>query len=274
MAYLESDREPGSTEPEPARLSGKAQGRWLAVGLAVALLLAWEAGVRAGLVPALYFPAPSQIGWRAIDMLFSDELLANIGITLLRLSLAMLLGGIPGLIIGLLMGWSSRLRVVLDPFVAALHPIPKIAVLPLVMVIFGVGEASLVIVAALGAFFPMLINTMTGVWQIHPIHFDVARNYGANRLLTFQRVVWPGSLPLMFAGLRLALNATLLLTIAAEMFAPRIGLGAMIWMGWQTMLTENIYVSLLMITLLGILFSLLVDWMSRRWAPWEARHIA
>jgi NitT/TauT family transport system permease protein len=225
------------------------------------------------MIPTLFFPVPSQILRSTFEMTASGTLTRHLALTLARMCLALALGGIPGLLLGLAMGWLPYLRAVLDPFVAALHPIPKIALLPLVMVILGVGDASLVVVIALGAFFPMLINTMTGVWQINPIHFEVARNYGASKGQVFRRVVWPGSLPLVLAGLRLALNATLLLTVAAEMFTPQNGLGAMIWFGWQTMLTAEIYVSLLVITVLGILFSYSIDLIGRRWVPWEPSRI-
>ena len=91
---------------------------------------------------------------------------------------------------------------------------PKISVLPLTMIIFGIGESSKVVTVALAAFFPVLINTVAGVREIRPIHYEVAENYGASVFKVFVRVVVPGSLPLVLAGVRLALNVSLLVTVA------------------------------------------------------------
>ena len=180
-----------------------------------------------------------------------------------------LIGGAAGLSLGLLMGWSPRVRAIADPFVAAAHPIPKIAVLPLVLIIFGIGETSKIALIAVAAFFPMLINTMAGVRQIHPLHFEVAKNYGAGPWLVFRRVLWPGSLPLALAGARLALNTALVITVAVELLTARQGLGATIWLAWETMRTERLYVALLATAILGISFNLLLQFVAGRLAPWQ-----
>ncbi len=152
---------------------------------------------------------------------------------------------------------------------AAAHPIPKVAIFPLLLIIFGIGESATVAVAALGAFFPLLINAMAGVQEIHPLHFEVAENYGARPLQVFTRVVLPGSLPLVLTGLRLAINTTLLLVIAVEMVGARQGLGALIWFGWETMRTEELYSSLVVIVLLGLGFNLLLLALLRLLIPWQ-----
>jgi NitT/TauT family transport system permease protein len=235
----------------------------------LASLALWEIGVQRGAISALYYPPPSAILGVLQRMLASGELFGHISATLWRMLVGLLTGGGLGLVLGMLMGWSRDLRAVLDPLIAAIHPLPKIAILPLIMVIFGIGETSMILVVAMGAFFPMLINTLAGVLQIHPIHFDVARNYGASRLKIFQRVIWPGSLPLILTGLKLAINITLLLAVGVEMVSARKGLGAMIWMAWTTMRTEEIYASLLIITLMGILVNLLLHVITTKLVPWQ-----
>jgi NitT/TauT family transport system permease protein len=204
----------------------------------------------------------------------TGKLAAETGLTLQRLLLGLVFGGGPGLLLGLLMGWWRPLRIVLDPFVAALHPIPKIAILPLIMVFLGIDEAPKVAVAALGAFFPMLINTMEGVRQIHPIHFEIAQNCGASRWKVFQRVIWPASLPYMLTGLRLALNVTLLLVVAVEMVSARQGLGAMMWLAWELMRSEHLYAALLVIIFFGLGFNALVYYLARVLTPWHIQRDA
>jgi len=275
MAHLEGDRR-GSAQGL-ARPSLTIQGRlgprpftgWLPLGLIVVLLLLWEAGARAGVVSALFFPAPSTIARSFARMLAEGTLQSNITASLGRIVLGVLLGGVPGILLGLLLGWSRRLRSVVDPLIAAAHPVPKIAILPLIMLIFGVDEAPKVVVAATGAFFPIVINTMAGVRQIHPIHFEVAKNYGATRLKVFSRVVLPGSLPLILTGLLLALNVTLLLTISVEMVSSHTGLGALIWASWETMRVEELYVSLMIITLFGVGVNFAVQRLTKLLVPWQ-----
>jgi ABC-type nitrate/sulfonate/bicarbonate transport system permease component len=147
-------------------------------------------------------------------------------------------------------------------------------VLPLIMALLGVGEASRVTVVALAVVFPIAINTMTGVRQINPVHFEVAKNYGASTLKLCTRVALPGSLPVVLSGLRLALSLALLTTIAVEIIAADRGLGAMIWLAWEVLRIEVLYACLIVTALLGIACNLLVQALSRWLVPWQtAREI-
>jgi NitT/TauT family transport system permease protein len=233
-------------------------------------LTVWEWSVHSGRLSALFFPAPSVVVMTIVRLLRSGELVTHTRATLLRVVFGLVLGGVPGLLVGLAMGWWRPLRDALDPLVAAVHPLPKIAVLPLIMIIFGIGESSKVVAIAVGTFFPMLINSMAGVRQLSPIHFEVAENYGANPLQVLTRVVIPGSLPLVLVGARLAVNIALLFTIAVELVSAREGLGEMIWLAWQTLRTEDLYASLAVIGALGIVFNLLLQFLAKRLVPWHA----
>jgi NitT/TauT family transport system permease protein len=167
------------------------------------------------------------------------------------------------------MGWSTRLRSFFDPIVAALHPIPKISVLPLIMVVFGIGEVSRLVIVAIASFFPMLINSMAGVLQINPIYFDVAKNYGAGRLNLFRRLILPGSLPFVLTGARLALNSAFVITIVVEMVFARQGVGQMIFYAWQTFRIEELYASILVISVFGITLNFLLRRLKRLVVPWH-----
>jgi len=234
------------------------------------IAIVWELGVYIGWLSSLFFPPPSVIISTFIKLILNHKLTDNTGITLWRVFLGITLGGIPGLILGLIMGWSHRLYRLINPFIAAAHPIPKIAILPLIMIIFGIGESSKVVVIALTAFFPLLINTAAGVQQISPIHFEVAKNYGANLTKIFTHVIFPGSLPLILTGLRLSLNLALLVSIAVELVSAQKGLGAMIWLAWQTLRTEELYVSLIVTALLGIFFNFFLQRVVVYLVPWKA----
>jgi NitT/TauT family transport system permease protein len=161
------------------------------------------------------------------------------------------------------------LRDIADPFVAAIHPIPKIAILPVVMALLGIGDRSRIAVISLAVFFPMMINTMNGVLQISRTHLDVARNYGATGTKLFTRVVLPASLPMVLSGLRIAVNLALLITISVEIAGATQGLGALIWISWEVMRIEVLYASLLVIMALGISANVLVRVVSEALAPWS-----
>ena len=244
---------------------------WLPAVVVVVVLTVWEWQVRSGRLSALFFPAPSVITLTLFRLLTNGELAIHVGATLSRLFLGFALGGVVGLVLGLVMGWSRSLRAIVDPFVAAAHPVPKIALLPLIMIIFGIGESSKVVVVAVATFFPMLINAMAGVRQISPIHFEVAENYGASLFKVFTRIVIPGSLPLVLAGTRLALNVALLLTIAVELIAAQKGLGAMIWFAWETLRTEELYAALAVTAVLGIGFNLILQRLAMHLVPWQVK---
>jgi NitT/TauT family transport system permease protein len=247
-------------EPLPAALSAVLFGVCFA---------AWEASSRLGVVPSLFFPPPSEVALTLKNLAVSGELGRHVGATVTRVCVGFVLGAIPGYLLGMWMGWSRPVRRVLDPFVAALHPVPKISMLPIIMLFLGIGVASRTFVVALSVFFPLLINTMAGVRQIHPIYFEVARNYGAGRIAIFRKVVAPGSLPFVLAGTRLALNVGLSLTIAVELITAEDGIGTMIWLSWQTLRVEELYASVVIAAIIGIGIRLIVQALSARLVPWQ-----
>ena len=233
------------------------------------LLAGWEVFARLGLLSAVLFSSPTTVAITLWGSLRSGEMVTHVAATLSRMIPGLLLGAVPGLLLGLAMGWSRALRRALDPILMAIHPIPKIAILPLLMIFFGIGEASRIAVASVAAFFPMLISTMAGVQQINPIYFEVARNYGASPFKLFTRVILPGSLPLALSGLRLAANVTLLVTIAAEIVMADRGLGSLVWLAWETLRIELLYATLIVVSLLGIGISAGLHRMHRTLIPWQ-----
>ncbi len=204
-----------------------------------------------------------------IEMMRNGELQGNVYASLLRIFWGFVLGTIPGIILGLIMGWSRKVRVFTDPVIAATYPIPKIAIFPLFLLIFGIGELSKIVLIALGCFFLVLINSMAGVRNMNKTYFEVAENYGAGRVKTFTRVILPGSLPMVFSGVRLALGGSLLMVVAAEFIAANEGIGAMIWYSWETLEIEKIYVGIFICGLLGLLFTSVLKKIEKIFIHWE-----
>jgi NitT/TauT family transport system permease protein len=232
------------------------------------ILLLWELCGRVGFLNPLFFPVPSLIIAAFFTMLVDGEIQANLSVTLFRVFTGFLIGTIPGIAIGLLMGASEKIRLLLDPIVAAIYPIPKLAIFPLFMIIFGIGELSKIMAVAIGCFFLVLINAMAGVRNINKVYSDVAKNYGAKKRQLFTRVILPASLPMIFTGIRLALGTSLIVVVGVEFVSANYGIGALIWNAWETFEIEKLYVGIFLCAILGILFTAVLKWAEVRITPW------
>ena len=178
-------------------VSVRSRERILGIASPIALLVVWELAAQAHLIDTRFFPAPSSVIAVLIEMLRSGELVTNTLVSLRRLALGTVIGGVPALVLGIAMGLNRWVRAVVDPLVAATYPIPKSAILPLALLIFGLGEGSKIFMVAIGVFFPVVINATTGVLEINRIYLDVGRNYKANRWNTFWTIALPGALPVI-----------------------------------------------------------------------------
>jgi len=233
------------------------------------LLLLWEALVRGGILDARFFPAPSSVLQVMVKLALSGELWVHVRASLLRVGAGFLLGAIPGAAIGIAMGLNRWVRAVLNPVVAAIYPIPKSAILPLMMLIFGLGEMSKVMLVAISVFFVVLINAMAGVMQIDPIYLDVGRNLRVSRLQFFRTIALPGALPVIMAGVKLGMGTSLIVIVMAEMVASRSGIGYLLWRSWQTLVVEEMYVGLIVISALGLATTWLLEAVERLVIPWK-----
>jgi NitT/TauT family transport system permease protein len=261
--------------PVPARaarrrgLSPGARDRLLAVLSPIALLALWELLSRAGVLDERFFPAPTSIASTFVDLAKSGELWSNTWVSVRRVLFGLVLGAVPALAVGLCMGLYRPVRAALDPIIAATYPIPKSAIVPLLLLIFGLGEMSKIVMVAIGAFFPVVMNTAAGVQEIPPIYRDVGRNYGASRWQTFHTIALPGALPLIMTGLKLAVGLSLILIVIAEMIGAKSGLGFMIWNAWQIFAVPTMYVGLITVSVLGVVFTLALTELERVLVPWR-----
>ena len=234
------------------------------------LLLIWELCARAGFIDVRFFPAPSKIFQVMSNMIQNGQLEKHVWASLQRLFWGILFGGVPALMLGIAMGMYRTLRVIVEPVIMATYPIPKSAILPLILLIFGLGEASKIVMVATGVFYPILINAMAGVLEINKIYFDVGRNFGAGRWQVFRTVALPGALPLIMTGVKLGVGLGLVLIAIAEMVGAKSGLGYMIWNAWEILSVETMYVGLISIAVLGLVFTLLLNELERIIVPWKS----
>ncbi len=234
----------------------------------ILLLVVWELAAKLGLISSSIFPPPSKIFVTFAALIIDGTLLSSSGATLFRFFTGVLVGSVIGATLGLIMGWWRPLNSFLSPWINAFYPIPKIAIFPLLLVIFGIGERSKFIAIMLGAFFPMVVTTINGVQQISRIYFEVGKNYGVRGFKVFSHILLPGSLPSIMTGLRLAVNSGFVIAISVEVISARNGLGVLLWYGWQTFRVADLFAALIVISILGIIINYLLEKIMIRMVPW------
>lgn len=250
-------------------VSRQAQERLLTILSPAGVLLVWQILSSTGVIDSRYMPSPLRIFATSWDLVLTGELFGHVAATLYRLAIGFALGAIPGVVVGMLMGLNRFVRAALDPLIGALYPIPKIAVLPLLMLLFGIGDGSKIAVVAIAVFFLVTINTTVGVLGIDRVLLDVARNYQTPWYKLFVRVIFPGALPTIFAGLRISLGVAFIVLVSAEFVASRAGIGYLIWTSWQTLVVENMFVGIIAITFLGVASTFLLKEIERYLIPWR-----
>jgi NitT/TauT family transport system permease protein len=202
-------------------------------------------------------------------MLLSGELFRHLATSLGRLLLGFGLGALGGVAVGLAVGFWSLAEAVGTPLIAATFPVPKIALLPLLILWLGIGEASKVAVIMLGVFFPMAINTYTGVRHADPLLVRAAVSFGAGRLSLIRKVILPSAMPMIFAGLKLGAGTALLLLVAAEMIAANAGIGFLVLNAQNLMETTRLMVGIVLLSLLGVVSHWLLVRLERLAVPWK-----
>jgi ABC-type nitrate/sulfonate/bicarbonate transport system permease component len=249
-------------------MTPERRDRLLAAGAPLALVALWEAAVRVGIADARFFPPPSLVLITLYELLISGTVVQHAVTTVGRVLAGFAIGGGSGLAAGLILGTVHPLRIALEPTISALYVIPKVAILPLVMLIFGLGEASKIAIVAIATFFIVVINTTAAVAGVEPIYVEAGRAFGARRLAMFRHIILPGALPMIVTGLRLALGTALIVVIAAEFVATQEGIGYFIWHAWNTLRPEEMFAGFIVIAVLGMLSYAVVRWFGRRAMPW------
>jgi ABC-type nitrate/sulfonate/bicarbonate transport system permease component len=255
---------------ERRRVAAKRRDRIISVASPVGLLLTWELAAQLHFIDVRFFPAPSSIIRALLTTAESGELLENTTISLQRLVLGFMLGGLPALVLGVVMGISRPIRAFVDPLIAATYPIPKSSILPLILLIFGLGEMSKVMMVAIGVFYPIAINATAGVLQINKVYLDVGMSFRASRWDTFRTIALPGALPFIMTGVKLGAGLGLILIAIAEMVGAKSGIGYMIWSAWETFSVERMYVGLFVIAIIGFVMNLGLNELERWVIPWKA----
>ncbi|WP_082640434.1 ABC transporter permease subunit [Aureimonas sp. N4] len=250
---------------DSARL-GRALAPW---ALPIALLIVWEVAARTGLVNARLLPAPSAValaGWRT---LLDGSLAANVLASSQRALIGLVIGGGLGFGLGLATGLWRPVETLLDSSVQMIRNVPHLALIPLVILWFGIGETAKIFLVVLGVFFPIYINTFHGVRTVDRQLVEMAEVYGLDRRAQLLRIILPGALPSILVGLRYALGLMLLTLIVAETISASSGLGYMTMNAREFFQTDVVILGILVYALLGKLADAATRAIERRALAWH-----
>ena len=247
----------------------KSYPNWVSIVSILCLLAIWELICQSGVVSSLFLPAPTSIISALLQMIADGEIGVSLAASLYRILAGFFIGSLVGLVVGLVTGTSALMDKIGTPIVNAIYPIPKIALLPLFILWLGIGELSKVTIIALGVFFPVAMNTYSGVKNVDTLLLKVATSFNASWWMTMKSVVLPNALPMIFAGLRLAAGTSLLLLVAAEMIAAQVGIGALILHYGDLMITDRLMAGVIVLSLLGLVFNLILQFLERKAIPWK-----
>ncbi|HKS19174.1 MAG TPA: aliphatic sulfonate ABC transporter permease SsuC [Bradyrhizobium sp.] len=234
------------------------------------LILVWQLACTTGFVPARVLPAPSDVvlaGWKLV---LSGELARNIWVSFWRASVGFVIGGGIGFAFGLANGLSQLSGKLTDTTLQMVRNIPHLALIPLVILWFGIDESAKLFLVALGVFFPIYLNTLHGIRTVDPQLIEMGRIYGMSDAELFRRVIFPGALPSIFVGVRFALGIMWLTLIVAETIAASAGLGYMAMQAREFMQVDVVVLSILIYALLGKLAdsaSRVLEWLTLSWHP-------
>jgi NitT/TauT family transport system permease protein len=239
-------------------------------GGAVLLVVAvWQACWSAGWISPLFLSGPSAIAKQFWETLRHGTLLADMAYSGRNFLVGFVLALVSGVVVGVIVGWYRTARLLFDPFLNALYATPRIAMVPMIIIWFGVGMWSKVFIVFLSAFFPILVNTVGGIRTIDPDLLRAARAFCASDWQIFKTVAIPGSVPFILTGVRQGVALGLIGVVVGEMFGGSQGVGFMVAYGGQTFATDTLFVGVLIIAFAGILLTSLAEKLERRFSRWR-----
>jgi ABC-type nitrate/sulfonate/bicarbonate transport system permease component len=256
--------------PAPGRLRRWEPYLWGA-GAVVLFIAAWQLVANARLVPELFLPGPIAIGSAMVDMFHDPDIWIDLQTSGLEFLLGYGLAIVIGLPLGLLAGRYQRLAWALDPFIAFFYSMPRIALVPLLIIWFGIGIWSKVAVVFLGAFFPIAINTMAGIRSLDGSLLRAAHSFGASELQIFRTIALPGSVPFILTGLRLGVGHALIGVVVGELIAAQHGIAYRMNVAGTTFQMPTMFAALVLISTSGVILTLLLQRLERRFDAWRPR---
>ncbi|WP_417416855.1 ABC transporter permease [Hoeflea sp.] len=259
-------------KPVPFRGAGfvHTQHRFIAPLLFVALVILWEIGSQTGFISNIALPAPSEAAGALSDLFETGMIWKHLSASLYRLVVGWTLGSLIGVLVGLAIALFSLVRAGVSPFITALFPIPKIALLPLFIIWFGIGEGSKVATILFGTFFPTVIATYGGVDNVDRNLIRMGQSFGLSWMSIVRKIIIPGALPAILSGFRISASIAIILLVAAEMIGAEFGIGAYILMAGALFATDQLIAGVAMLSVLGLTVGWLISRAERMLLSWRA----
>ncbi|ACM20018.1 aliphatic sulfonates ABC transporter, membrane protein [Geotalea daltonii FRC-32] len=239
------------------------------LSLSVAILVVWQALFQLGYIKPIILPPPSRIALTFLDLLKSGEMAKHLGISVLRVLEGFGIAALLGLSLGIAIGLSRTLDRLTDLVIQVIKPIPPIAWIPLAILWFGIGEQSKVYIIFLGAFFPVIINTIDGIRQTDHKFVEVARILEVPRRKFIGQMVIPGALPAIMTGIRIGLMVAWMCVVAAELIAASSGIGYLIMDARQLSQSDVVLVGMITIGVIGKLMDSVLKRLEKRLISWR-----
>ncbi|WP_055326342.1 aliphatic sulfonate ABC transporter permease SsuC [Ralstonia solanacearum] len=233
------------------------------------LLVAWQASAQWGWLSNRILPAPLDVARSAIELARSGELWRHVAVSTWRALLGFAIGGALGLALGLLTGTFRTAETLLDTTLQMIRNIPVLALIPLVILWFGIDESAKLFLVSLGVFFPIYLNTYHGIRAVDPALVEMARSYGLSRAQLYREVILPGALPQILVGVRFSLGLMWVTLIVAETVSAQAGIGYMTMNAREFLQTDVVLLGILLYALLGKLADLLSRALERFWLRWH-----
>ncbi len=251
-----------------ARLRDLA-AEWLGVFGLLGFFLAWEIASRTEILNPFYFPPFSRIVVKGYELFASGAIWEHMVFSLTNFSVGFAIATMAGVAIGIPMGWYKGISKTFDPLLSGIYATPLIALLPLIIMLFGLGAVSKIIMTFLAAVFPVLINTMTGIANTDRHLIRMSRSFGASDAAIFLKVSIPGSLPYIVSGMRVALGRALVYIVVAEQYGAAMGLGYLSSVAAQRFQIATMFVPIVIIACLGAVLTELLKAVERHLETWK-----
>lgn len=266
-------RRPGAAERNPTRQ--RRLQRWqnlgLSVGTPIVILAAWQLAASAGKIDTNLFPSPAHVVRLAGERLTSKDLYPELFLSLRRMMLGYCIGSAAGLVIGVLMGMFRLVHAALELVLSALYTVPKLAVLPVFLIIFGIGETPLVLMIAVTVFFFMWIETMEAISGVAPSYLEPIQVFKNSKWLCFRHAIFPAALPRIFVGLKVSAAVSVLTLVAVEFLQASKGIGHDIWFSWSLFRADEMYFGIALVSIIGVIFTKSIGYFGVLAMPWTRR---
>lgn len=265
-------RVPGPAELDPVGFNRRRNRieRLLAWGTPAFLFVLWQLAAEVGWIDVRFFPAPTTIFEALWESIEDGTMTEAVWVTTRKLLIGFAAGTVGGWIVGTLLATVRPFRAAFEPILIALYTVPKLAVLPVLLLIFGFGETPQLVLLASSVFFVVTLGVAGAIRAIDIGYLDAARSFGATRRQVLRHVILPGALPGVASSMQVAAGMSVLVVVGLELVVGGDGLGNLIWSSWQVFLPARTYAGVIVASVLGVAFTTAVSAAMRRLSPWAA----